>query len=104
MNQFYWIEKRKNGLCDVTIYDEPTIYNCEHGKEYDINEYTLFSIPYFRDLEINIREHFQAWKAHAIASTAQRDMMMQAVSSVTRLSCKVKRLHHKRRRTRRKDA
>ncbi|GHU69700.1 hypothetical protein FACS1894184_14130 [Clostridia bacterium] len=80
MKQFYYINNLNNGLCDVTIYDEPVVYECEHGNEYDMNEFTLYSIPYYPDLELNIREHYESWKAHAMAFTTQRNKMLRAIA------------------------
>lgn len=74
----YHVERRGN-VCDVTIYDHLTVYHHETGKEYDFDEYTLPGVPWFDGIEDNIREHFQAWRAHAAAFTAQRAVMLEII-------------------------
>jgi hypothetical protein len=79
MDTYYHVERCDDGLCNVTIYGDINVYECEYADEYDVEEYTLYSVPYYPGIECNIREHFEAWKAHAIAFTAQRDAMMRAL-------------------------
>lgn len=94
MKRFYYIEKLDNGLCDITIYGDVKVYKCEHGNECDIDEYTLYSVPYYADIELNIREHFEAWKAHAMAFTAERKALLRAIGAVGNYKLKRKRRKH----------
>ena len=72
----------------MTIYGNVRIYERGHGKEYDIDEYTLCGVPYHDLLEENIREHFEAWKAHVIAFEAGGTAMMKAIGYVVFLHSK----------------
>ena len=74
----YCVE-RHGDVCDVTIYDNVQTFRHEAGTEYDFEAYVLPGVPWTPDLEDNIREHYQAWRAHAAAFTAQRDAMLAII-------------------------
>lgn len=77
----FYVE-RHGDTCTVTIYDHLRSYPHEKGQEYDFDEYVLPGVPWTPDLEDNIREHFQAWRAHAAAFTAQRAAMLAIIDQV----------------------
>lgn len=83
-NDAYYIDRHLDGTCDVIIYDDLRVYECEHGQEYDLDEYTLRGVPYHDWLEENIREHYEAWKAHAIAYEGERAAMIEAFDGLIR--------------------
>lgn len=70
----------------MTPYDHLITYQHEGGQEYDFDEYTLPGVPWFAGIEENIRQHFQAWRTHAAAFTAQRAAMLAIIDHVSSMA------------------